>query len=1260
LGLVITAKTDYTGNTMAKVTFLLNRLHRHEHAPVALLFALSFCMGITNVINGSLANGLFITTYGAEKLPLMFIITAGIMVGAGFVFRQTGRLIPFRAALIISLIQLAAGQILFRILLIEPGQYGLPAYFIWWNISWPLQNHVFLAIAGKIFDIRQGKRLSGLSSSGKNVAMIAGGTGIPIFLVIFTSIDLLVVSSFTSVVAVVLLAFLAARFNHTKAVIEQSRNAAETTRTREKNPLSFALSMILYTALIWIGYYCINVIFLDRSSLRFESSEQLIAFLGVFFAVTNILLILFNILFTDRFVQKGGVAAGLVTFPVLSLAGILTMIVISIFVESLLILHLVAASIMALFLLLRDSIYRSSLQLLFEPLPGRFRDRLRLVIESVVTPLAGGIAGAFVLLITLLFGFDTLYISIFLGGIFIAWIVVSIILSGGYRSTLVAALVRKARGRIDLALNYRANFLFARDLLISGQSTDIIHGLGLLEELEYDSMSDILPGLLEQGDIEIQVEVVRIATRMKIRPVFEKVKELLPALMRQDNPELVLAVCELTGTLGNEEDFDRIVPLIEHDLPAVVFNAVKVLLSGRIATPDQVRAALHPLMDPSDHVKRSWAVRIISLLPVRSRSVMLQKFKKEKHPDVLLLLFFEMMNIDAVAAAVILKKLCETGRASQAGIRKAPPVPGTMLPYILQLLNARSTSYDARVVAARLLGHVDDPSLITQLTGNAVAHSGEVRSILIELLAENREWLLADEGALNKLEKVVDDEIGGLEACLDVVNAAGSNRLYRELLHACYEMMRQMALRLLMVLSITRDKPALRSAAEELAEGLTVNRIILFEMIEQHLGGSLGNRLVTCLEVLPGSITAPMDDRDTVVGIPLLKRVIQKADTSNSWVLATAIKVYPVTDDDDSWNYVAAFMRNTCTTVVHETAFLRLVEWNRSRALEESASLLQDYTLRVVYKSVESGVESDKLILYDRIIRLRQTILFSRSLSSTLIDFAGSIGEYSIPAKRVLIKEGEPGDRMFIIISGSVDVYKGDTRITALGAGEVVGEFSILDDEPRSATVVSSEVTRVLYVGREQFEVLLKTRTDLIHGILSVLGYRLRFLHGRFGLVSSGIDINYRIDKGRSPGIQAMSLDLEKLLLLQKIPFFADLSIDECRMIYARREEQVVRRGDRIIRGNDRTDSMFIILSGSCAVSGKRLVVKGSGSSLGSWSMIEPVLSDVTITAQSDMHLMKLSHDSLLNVLQREPEITRKVLANLMREIRKVFIHEKR
>ncbi len=106
-----------------------------------------------------------------------------------------------------------------------------------------------------------------------------------------------------------------------------------------------------------------------------------------------------------------------------------------------------------------------------------------------------------------------------------------------------------------------------------------------------------------------------------------------------------------------------------------------------------------------------------------------------------------------------------------------------------------------------------------------------------------------------------------------------------------------------------------------------------------------------------------------------------------------------------------------------------------------------------------------------------------------------------IPQGTILFKEGDLGKEMFIIQKGKVQIRKrvgeGEKVLAELGDGEFFGEMALLMGLSRSATVEVIAESKILVVGPDTFESLLKSNVQIALKMLRELAKRLRDLNER-------------------------------------------------------------------------------------------------------------------------------------------------------------------
>jgi len=112
-----------------------------------------------------------------------------------------------------------------------------------------------------------------------------------------------------------------------------------------------------------------------------------------------------------------------------------------------------------------------------------------------------------------------------------------------------------------------------------------------------------------------------------------------------------------------------------------------------------------------------------------------------------------------------------------------------------------------------------------------------------------------------------------------------------------------------------------------------------------------------------------------------------------------------------------------------------------------------------------------------------------------LLRSCGVIKKYNTDA--VITLEGEKGQEMFFILSGKVGVYLNTftddaIKVTELLTGEIFGEMSLLEDLPRSATVIALTPINVLVIDKDHFELFISRQPEMAFKIMKALSARLR------------------------------------------------------------------------------------------------------------------------------------------------------------------------
>ncbi len=128
---------------------------------------------------------------------------------------------------------------------------------------------------------------------------------------------------------------------------------------------------------------------------------------------------------------------------------------------------------------------------------------------------------------------------------------------------------------------------------------------------------------------------------------------------------------------------------------------------------------------------------------------------------------------------------------------------------------------------------------------------------------------------------------------------------------------------------------------------------------------------------------------------------------------------------------------------------------------------------------------------------LRRVPLFSGLTEGQLEMLAAGSARRSYPKGRTIVSEGEPSQSMYILLAGRAKVQRSDSEgkeviLAVLGAGEFIGEMSLIDDAPRSASVITIEPCEFMAVSKDAFKAMLAQNPEVAMNVMRGLVRRLR------------------------------------------------------------------------------------------------------------------------------------------------------------------------
>jgi ATP-binding cassette subfamily B protein len=147
-----------------------------------------------------------------------------------------------------------------------------------------------------------------------------------------------------------------------------------------------------------------------------------------------------------------------------------------------------------------------------------------------------------------------------------------------------------------------------------------------------------------------------------------------------------------------------------------------------------------------------------------------------------------------------------------------------------------------------------------------------------------------------------------------------------------------------------------------------------------------------------------------------------------------------------------------------------------------------------LYEEQTGALGSGSRRLAMEVERLRAVPLFAELSQELLAELAGQLTQERVGADVDVVRQGEPADRLYLIVQGQVEVLvadaSGERRINTLAAGDYFGEMALLTDQPRTATVRTLTSTQMYSLGRAEFIALLQRAPALREAVDQTMARR--------------------------------------------------------------------------------------------------------------------------------------------------------------------------
>lgn len=1038
-----------------------------EERPTALMLLHSFFMGISTVFFETAASALFLAQFDASSLPFVYLAAAAVSILTGLTFTRLKDRVAFST--------LMAGTLGSLLLLVCLTRLGLSAFEAGWlvfsmmvayRLVSILTDLEYWALAARLYDVQQSKRLYSLIGSGEVTARILGAFSVPVLVTLVGVSNLLWLSALGLAGCVVLFLVIVKSFPEVSSR-GGSDEKSESTQAVRKSTFRTMLGnrylqlIFLLTLFAVLGKYFVDFAFLTQMQTRLHAVESLASFFGVFSGVTQVLNLLIRVLVSGRLLSRFGVGVGLLVLPV---AHILCTLAIASVASVPAAMFWLVISNQGLYKTLKHPIDNPSFKILYQPLPRRERLAAQISVEVIVTPIAIAIAAVLMLVFSALATTAPAAFAYLMLANFVAWGTTAIFTFREYGAALVRALEKRTLDRASFEIEDEKSIALIRSKLTSEYPEDVIFALDLLQRVDSGSLPKHWADLLSHPSDDVrryvllQIETSRpdsLATEVGRLVSQEEVARVKAAALRA----LAALGDPNTQVAAHLRDSDR----------TVERGALIGLMQAGSDDAAKAQQRLEELVVSADARDRVLACKVLSETEWHETSSMLQSLLAD---DDIAVRRAALRTAGKRGDATVLSRVIEQLDAPhyRSDATRALLESGKVAaPLIAEALVEPNLPGPVRARIARIAGRLESFDRTGELWRAYESTDEHVRQEALRALSAR--GYSQPEGEPETIVRRIRAEIAEGAWELGLLRDLGADSEFDALRESLTDEVEQNRERVLLLLSFLYDARTMLSARDHLKSSSKEKRAYAAEILEVTLSQELKELTLPILENLSLSERLERLER----GFP------QKRKSKLELLVAL---LAPNEGKIRSWTKACAIYGAAQSSTEGLTEEL-------ARLSSDPSPLVAETSQWALQSNGDSN-GSHGMLTIEKVILLKGVGMFAATSEDILADVATILEEVELNGGELVFEKGEQGDSMYIIINGRVRVFDGDKTINFLGEREIFGELALLDPEPRSAGVEAVEETRLFRLDRNTLFELMADNIGVVSGIMQVLCQRLR------------------------------------------------------------------------------------------------------------------------------------------------------------------------
>jgi AAA family ATP:ADP antiporter len=498
---------------MKTLTHRLLDIREGEGPRTALMFGYIFLIIASLMIVKPVRNSLFLIQFGIDKLPYVFILTAMIASLVAWIYSELTKAARINSLIVGTLLSSIVSLLFFWTVFRLGYEHSwlLYAFYIWVAIFAAVVSAQFWLLANFVFDAREAKRLFGIIGAGAISGGILGGY-LTNYLAPRIRTENLLFFCIAFLACCIVLFLRVWQTGARESYYERiQRKWASRDIERTDNPVKLIFGSRHLTLIA--GIFGVSVIVATLVDYQFsavasriiEDTDRLTAFFGFWISTLSLISLGVQLVLTGKVMKCLGVAASLFFLPVGILFGAIT-ILIAPGLASAIIIKLSDGSF-------KHSINKAGMELLVLPTPVEVKQKVKAFVDVFVDNLATGLAGALLVLLTIVLGFSVPQISLITVALIGAWIYMIVRVREEYVNAFRLAIEKRSIDLERQLLNLEDASVFESivNVLEGENERQILYVLQLLEGVEKKELIPHLERLVTHPSDEVKAQVLEIA-----------------------------------------------------------------------------------------------------------------------------------------------------------------------------------------------------------------------------------------------------------------------------------------------------------------------------------------------------------------------------------------------------------------------------------------------------------------------------------------------------------------------------------------------------------------------------------------------------------------------------------------------------------------------------------------------------------------------------------------------------------------------------